>query len=305
MPYCGRIDRFTIAEQPGLWGVTLWLHYSSQNAGLSDLIPKAFPGSTLACVGTIQPGGQWVDVSSGEFYYAVPKESAQRDALEGFLQLLHWSVTIADDADESHAVQVHEMPPTDSEQAGSRWAHIEIGLMVNQAKSYDTTSGNRSAATRLAEQLEFWINGHPRYRIADVVVAPPAGNSDKDFDLPHLLASHIAEQSGMDHIQSEKTRQTRPQKEVGDNLEELEENVDDSMAVTEDLSDRIALVVDDLYRSGSTVGELVRACKEAGASAVLVLAATKAARFCNGFSASRWREAYEDAGNLKWDWAYD
>ena len=305
MPYCGRIDSFTIADHQDSWGVTVWIHYNSQNAGLSDLIPKAFPGSALVRVGTLQPDGRRVNVSSGEFYYTVPKKIAQRDALEGLLQLLHWSVTVADDADESHAFQVHEVPPDNSEQESSRWAHSEIGLIVNQAKSYDMMSGNRSAATRLAEQFLFWINGHPRYRTADVVVAPPAGNSDKDFDLPHLLASHIAEQLGMDHIQSKKTRQTRPQKEVGDNLEELEENVHDSMAVAEDLSDRIALVVDDLYRSGSTVGELVRACKEAGASAVLVLAATKAARFCYGFSASRWREAYEDAGNLKWDWAYD
>lgn len=305
MPYCGRIDKFTISEHPESWGVTVWLHYRSENAGLSDLIPRAFPGSTLTRVGTLQPDGQWIEVGSGEFYYTVPKESVQRDVLEGFLQLLHWSVTIADDADESHALQVHEVPPIDSEQMSSRWAHTEIGLMVNHAKSYDATSGNRSAATRLAEQFVYWISSHPRYRTAGVVVAPPAGNPDKDFDLPYLLAGHVAEKLGMDHIQSKKTRQTRPQKEVGDNPEELAENVHDSMAVEEDLSGRIALIVDDLYRSGSTVCELVRACKAAGAPAVLVLTATKAAKFCNGFSASRWRDVYEEAGNSKWDWAYD
>ena len=305
MPYCGRIDKFSITDNSDSWGVTVWLHDRSQKAGLSDLIPKVFLGSSLVRVGTPSPDGQWINVSSGEFYYTVSKVSAQREVLEGFLELLHWSVTIADDADESHALQVHEMPPSDSEQASSRWPHTEVGLMVNQAKSYDMMTGDRQAAMRLAEQFVFWIERHPKYRAAQVVVAPPAGNLNKRFDLPNLLASKISEELGITQIRSKKTKETRPQKEVEDNLEELEKNVYGGMTIEDDLSDRIALVVDDLYRSGSTVGELTRACRESGAASVLVLAATKAARFCNGFSASRWREAYEDAGNLKWDWAYD
>lgn len=305
MPYCGRIESFAIAEHPDSWGVTVWLHYSSRNAGLSDLIPRVFPGSSLVRVGTLQPDGEWIDVSTGELYYKVPKQSVQRDALAGFLQLLHWSVTIADDADESHAFQVHEMPPGDAGQEGSKWAHTEVGRILNQAKSYDMMSGDITAATRLAEQFVYWIQGHPRYRSADAVVAPPAGNSNKKFDLPSLLAGHIAGTLGMAHVDSRKSRETQPQKDVGENQEELAENVHGSMAVEEDLSGRIALIVDDLYRSGSTVCDLVRACKAAGASAVLVLTATKAARFCDGFSAGRWRHAYEGAGNSKWDWAYD
>ena len=305
MPYCGRIDKFSIIDSSDSWDVTVWLHYSSQNAGLSDLIPKVFPGSILARVGTLQPDGRWIEVGTGEYYYTIPKASIQRDALERFLNLLHWSVTISDDADESHALQVHEVPPGDGEEESSKWAHTEMGLMVNQAKSYDMMSGDRPTAVRLADQLVYWIKGHPRYRSADVVVAPPAGNSNKRFDLPGLLAGLIADTLDMAHITGRKTRETRPQKEAGDNPEELAENVHDSMVVEEDLSGRITLIVDDLYRSGSTVCELVRACKAAGASAVLALAATKAARFCNGFSAGRWRDAYEEAGNSKRDWAYD
>ena len=305
MPYCGRIESFAIADHRGFWGVTIWLHHSSQNAGLSDLIPKVFAGSALARVGTLQPDGHWIGVGTGEYYYTVPKASVQRDALEGFLQLLHWSLTIADDADESHALQVHEMPPSDGAEENSRWAHTEMGRILNQAKSYDMMTGDRLTAMRLAEQFVYWIQGHPAYRAADAVVAPPAGNPNKKFDLPSLLAGHIAGTLDMAQVESRKTRETHPQKDVGENQEELAENVHGSMVVEEDLSGRIALVVDDLYKSGSTVCELVRACKAAGASAVLVLAATKAARFCNGFSAGRWRDAYEEAGNSKWDWAYD
>ena len=305
MPYCGRIESFTIAEHPDSWGVTVWLHYSSRNAGLSDLIPKIFPGSSLVRVGTLQSDGEWIDVSTGEFYYTVPKESVQRDVLEGFLQLLHWSVTIADDADESHALQVHEMPPSDGAEERSKWAHTEMGRILNQAKSYDMMSGDRLAAMRLAEQFVDWIQWHPKYRSADAVVAPPAGNPNKKFDLPSLLASQIAGTLGMAHVESRKTKETHPQKDVGENQEELAENVHGSMVVEEDLSGRIALVVDDLYKSGATVCELTRACKAAGASAVLALTATKAAKFCNGFSAGRWRDTYEEAGNSKWDWAYD
>ena len=47
MPYCGRIDKFSITDNSDSWGVTVWLHDRSQKAGLSDLIPKVFLGSSL------------------------------------------------------------------------------------------------------------------------------------------------------------------------------------------------------------------------------------------------------------------
>lgn len=301
MPNCGRVEEFTIEDTPDSWVVTVVIHYSSSGAGLEDLILKGFPGTALYSLGTsLLPLGDYQNTR-----YIIPKRSANREELEQFLTVLHWSLTIADDADESHALQVHDLPPSASGSMDGEWRRTEIGQLVNRAKSYDSASGSEPVAQTLTDRFIYWIAAHPRYRKAGVIVSPPAGNPTKVFDLPDLVAGKIASKLGMIHISSFQTRETLPQKEVGDNLSALVANVYFSMSVQNNLSNDTVLVIDDLYRSGSTACELVRACKQAGASTTLILAATKAARFCDGFSASRWRQAYEDAGNVQWEWAYD
>lgn len=49
-------------------------------------------------------------------------------------------------------------------------------------------------------------------------------------------------------------------------------------------------MLDDIYRSGSTIREMVRACRAAGAKEVLSLTATKTAKFCRGITPSEWYE---------------
>lgn len=300
MPDCGRIEGFTIEEASAHWITTVVTHYSSVKSGVSGLVLDAFPQAAQA---DNDPGRR----TFGEVRNSrvdVPKTAVDRTTLEHFLKLLHWSVTMSDDADESHALQVQLLPPSETETDEPEWPHTEMGRMVNQAKSYDLFGGDQAAAEKLGAFFVEWIRMHPRYGQAHVVLSPPAGNPNKRYDLPDLIAKQVADSLMMVHVRSRKTRDTAAQKGIEEGSQ-LRANVHGSMLVPADLSGRIALVVDDIYRSGQTVCELVRACREANAETVLALSATKTVKYCYGFTANRWRQVYEDAGNRDGKWAYD
>ena len=86
-----------------------------------------------------------------------------------------------------------------------------------------------------------------------------------------------------------------PQKD----LEPLEArlNLADKFRVNSDLGGKTILLLDDLYDSGATIDEGVRALRAAKAGVVLAFTASKTSRHCEGLYA--YRRNWEDQGDAR------
>ena len=149
---------------------------------------------------------------------------------------------------------------------------------VYAAKPYRPGTGSASKADELADLMRVFIESHPTYAAADVLVAVPPSNPNKPFDLPAHLVQRLAGQLGKPNATAwvRKVRPTRPMKDCETPQEKLD-NVRGAFAVTPaaDFAGKSVLLIDDIYQSGFTINEVGHVIGEAGASRVLGLAATK------------------------------
>lgn len=162
------------------------------------------------------------------------------------------------------------------------YARTEIGELVYAAKPYDrpVSPVHRANATRLAQQMTAFIQQHPSYHRASVVV-PVAARVGKSFDLPTELAHQVAGASSKIDGTAfmRKIRQTRPAKDC-QTIQEKIDNVRGAFEVVPgtDITDREIILVDDIYQGGFTLNEVGRVLFEAGARCVFGLVATKTGR---------------------------
>lgn len=293
MPNCGRIKEFRIENIAHKWVVMIDVSPAAEAVDFGALIAKVFDGEVGDTNLVLTDNFEQVRRST----ISIPKGKAVHGDLQRFLSILRWTVTISDDADESHAIYLHDLPHPVAESDQPDWQRTRMGKMVRKAKSYSPTTGSKPAARELAEKYSFWLERHPRYLTATAVIAAPPGNMDKTFDLPEFVAQELSIHFGLKLVSTTKVRATLPQKDVGDDLTALASNVEGSYAVNQDLHGMTVLVIDDIYRSGSTLKELTRACREAGAETVLSLSATKTAKYCNGFTPGDWYQVSMEAAN--------
>lgn len=287
MPNCGRIEDYAIEESQGSWIVTVSIHYSSLESGVEDMVLDAYASARSGGPGRLQ-------LSDGEYHnrrYSISREKVERGELERFLYAMKGTVTISDDADESHALDFHRIPHPEIEPGIPNWHHTPTGELVESAKSYDLASGHQSVGMKLANKYLEWIQSHPRYKKARMVVSPPPSNPSKTFDLPSLVSKQLAQQLGLKIVSCTVNGEVVPQKSLRGDREAKLRNLQDKYYIADDLTDQVVLLIDDIYETGTTVNELVRACRVAGASRVLGLTATKTALEARGLSASRWYEA--------------
>lgn len=125
-----------------------------------------------------------------------------------------------------------------------------------------------------------FIQRHPTYRRADLLIAVPPSNTNKDFDLPAVLVAEVARRSGLQDATAavRKTRATGPMKECR-TVQEKVDNLKDAFAAdAAAVQGKNILLVDDIYQSGFSINEIGRVLRGAGASRVVGLTATKTAQ---------------------------
>ena len=215
------------------------------------------------------------------------------------LSILRWTVTISDSADESHAIYLHNLPHPTEDPYEVVWKHTKVGKLVNRAKSYSAFSGSRKAALELADKVEYWLTRHIRYASADLIIPAPPGNPDKAFDLPRFVADEVGGRLGLPVGLCTATGLTQPQKGVEQEIPELYSNIDGKYRAQSSLKGMTVIAMDDLYQSGATMNELVRACRAAGATTVLSLTFTKTAKFATGLTASDWYKVSMEAADTE------
>ena len=218
MPDCSRINKFDLTRTGDHWKVTLNSPLGSDKTTFSVILRNSFQGARLTSSqkSSFNPSSDWVT------QFSIPLGSAHRTQLREFLNLLRQSVTISDDADESHALSLHHLYHlTDGPGEQRDHRRTEIGDLTIEAKSYDLSDGNMNAALDLTMKIESWIKRHPRYRAADVIIPVPLSNPCKTFDLPEFIAQRISGSLAIPAISCKKIAQTRPQKTLMKELKQL------------------------------------------------------------------------------------
>ena len=290
MPYCSRIDSFYVTPSSNFWSITIRLPLDTRLVNFGAVLQHSILGTRLV-------REEFLPAMSAahQLQFLIPKKAICEDALQRFLRILKWTVTISDDADESHALYIHTLPHPTQDPYEPNWQRTRIGNLVYTAKSYSPSTGSKPAAADLSERMAYWIRRHPRYRSADVIISAPAGNPCKGFDLPASIVAELSQIFGFRIASCTIIGKILQQKTVPQDIDTLRSNVGDKFRVKENLLGENVIVVDDIYQSGETLRELTRACREAGAKSVLSLAASKTAKFCNGLPPHEWLEVSMEA----------
>ncbi len=295
MPHCCRIETYTtkVVEDEIHGQMTTPLPANVVDFG--KILRGTFPGCT--CTDTELIVGfppRW------QTDFRIPYSTDSKAALVRLLNVLTWTVTIEDEADESHSLYLHKIPfpskDTSDPDAEPDWKHSKVGLLVNEAKSYGIGSGNVKSAKELCDdKFLYWIRRHVRYQRADVILPAPLGNPNKSFDLPWFIANRLTSTLRIPLVTAQSTRSTEQQKSVDFDLEARYNNIAGKFSIPTSLDGRTVIALDDIYSSGATMTELVRAARAAGAKTVLGLTATKTARHTRGLTPSDWYKVTQEA----------
>ena len=273
MPDCYFLKSYSVEDRNGSYSVSLVIEGRWMSANhIAQILEKTY--SDVNAESTMSSGSPEIIVTGHLPDMAV---------LESFLDLLKYNITIIDDLDESHALAPHYLPPTDD---NPEWARTGVADLVYSAKDYSRQSpvAYQGSADMLADELGRFIRQHPRYSKADIIMSAPSSDPRRTSDLPSYLCSRLGISLGERIEQAERIWEVPPQKE--DDPDERDQA--HSIQVNASLQGRRCILLDDLYESGNTLLELGRACRQAGASEVLGLTATKNARYTQGMSLKEW-----------------
>lgn len=264
------MDQFTLTnyELQDRGGDTLLVLVRGERAYYS-IMQRAFPESRLSRIFD----DRFNRYDWGTFISNT--NQATRQVLEALLKSLQNHIYIDDPTlTETFALDFHMRPASLS--------RTHVGQLVYQSKPYSKspTPENRVKTKELAQSFCAFIENHPTYASADMVLSIPP-RQGKSFDLPCELAKEISSARGIEDgtAFTAKVRQTKPMKDCI-SIEEKIENVRGAFAVNKSavLKGREIILIDDIYQTGFTMNEVGNVILDAGAGLVLGLAATKTAK---------------------------
>lgn len=155
-----------------------------------------------------------------------------------------------------------------------------VAQLVRKAKPYGievATSGTKAAA---AELVEILVEHLYHLQETDYFVAVPYLN--KSFDLPEFMTNEISKKTGCANgsVYLEQVREKKHSQKDLESIVDKQNNVKDLFRVKHNhpFSGKIITIIDDIYRSGTTIDELAKMLKQAGAKAVQALVLTKTFR---------------------------
>lgn len=261
MPDCGRVTNFEKLPRPSDWKLNVTVERPRMRDRFLEVFKASFSHELI-----VVEGKSWQEIT------LVSANAELLEPVSSLLEILSRCVTIADEADISHALAIHRYPDAE--------CHSYIGDLVQRAKyGYQSTQER----IELAHALLDFINQHPGYGQATLVACPPSSTGNNRNGLAAHLANTVSRRLGLTRVTVEgPERQPRKQTEHLDDCSD----VHGKFRVAERVPNATALVVDDLYGAGCTTNESVRALRAAGARRVLVLACSKTAKRCNGLPAS-------------------
>lgn len=189
--------------------------------------------------------------------------------IDSILDLFSEVIFVDDNAKQTFALDYHMNP----EYYGA--GRTEIGEWVYQAKYQQ----NLACAIELSQKFYQFVLKHPDYLKSETFIAVPYFGT-KELDLPTYIANFLCQQLKLTSLQNCvcKTRSTKQMKNLKSEEEKFE-NIRGAFQVTtpELVKGKTITIIDDLYRSGVTLNELILVLEQAGAK-VQCLVATKTMR---------------------------
>ncbi len=191
-----------------------------------------------------------------------------RERIEPLLTVMHSVLCCSTSLDAYFALDWYKA----HDEATAQWHNSEVGEMVYQAKYH----GRRDLVATLAARLSMLIRVHPLYSRARLVAAVPCLPS-KQYDLPRHLCATLAplvkkvDATGALH----KVRETKPMKDIDDHAEKLANVSQAFRADALSIAGDDVVIIDDTYGSGTTLWEVARTLRNAGARRVLGITCAK------------------------------
>lgn len=123
-------------------------------------------------------------------------------------------------------------------------------------------------ADKLGECMVYVINNHYQYlKDVDVIVPAPVGNLERGYNQAALLAKYVSENISIpckDILY--KKEEYPPQHDIS--LQEKENAIRGKIGCREEITGKKVLLIDDVYVTGNTKNECVRALKDCGAGEI-------------------------------------
>lgn len=156
----------------------------------------------------------------------------------------------------------------------SECKRTQVGELVYRFKyKYEKDCG-----LKLAGLMERLIKEKEELNSADIILTVPPSFTSRPFDPVSFLAEKVSDRIGIPYLKNiiRRVRLTRLQKKIFDKKSKME-NVKSAFSLTnrDEINNRMALLIDDICDSGSTLDEITRLLKQGGAKNVFALTLTK------------------------------
>ncbi len=158
------------------------------------------------------------------------------------------------------------------------WPNTETAELLNQGKYRSRSNPDRQAhfGRALADRIASTINGHPLLKRSTVVVDVP-GHDSEQVSFGSRLAASVAVRLGVPMRRTSAVSTFRPPAKSS-HSDTRAAAINGQFIVQNDLSFSTALIVDDVYRSGTSMAETARAARIAGAQTVYGISAVRTMR---------------------------
>lgn len=158
------------------------------------------------------------------------------------------------------------------------WPNTETGELVHLGKHRYKTNGDRQAeiGRLLMRKVSAVIQGHPLLRKADVVLDVPGHDAER-VSFGSRMAATVARDLVVPKVRVKARDKFRAEAKSVDPAQRAG-ILAGQFSIAHDLQGRTALIVDDVFQSGVSMGETARAARAAGANRVLGICAVRTLR---------------------------
>lgn len=267
-----QIKRFVVLDEKDseeYWGLSTMILVKGIQE-YAAIIERAFPNLSF-------DGPYPNDTADFDWFIVCDATDEQQAAIRSLLNVLSTAFLVKDSLDECFALALH----TVLTETGA-FQRTPLGQMVREAKPYDSgwNVGSKRQAEELAAKMTDFIRIHPAYCRVPLIAAVPPSNSDKPFDLPTFLVERVAASTGKEIVSQyiQKVRATDPMKNSATLAEKVANVKDAFQADGTKLTGQDVILLDDIYHTGTSINEVGRSIKAAGAHRVFGLTITKTIR---------------------------